>query len=272
MPTPRRQTHRDALLIAAKTLLRDSGRATITARDLVAASDTNLGSISYHFGSKDALLDEAARMVFEEWAQTVARTTSMDPNTPPMARLARSLEMVIDEFEALRPYFLGFIEIVARAARSPKERHQLVVHYRKQRTTVARMVSESLGDMLKADDAKNLASLLMAISDGLMLQCFIDPEQMPNSRQLTAASRDAFVVALRLASPDAERASTAAKTAGAAKTKEAANTVDVTGKTPRAGKTTKASGKKPRTAKTTKAAGKTPGTAKLTRAAAASDT
>jgi AcrR family transcriptional regulator len=58
---PARETHRDALLSAAKTLMRQSGRGDITARDLVAASNTNLGSISYHFGSKDALLDEAAK-------------------------------------------------------------------------------------------------------------------------------------------------------------------------------------------------------------------
>ena len=56
--TPR-QTHRDALLEAAKRLLRERDYGNITARDLVAASNTNLGSIGYHFGSKEALLNEA---------------------------------------------------------------------------------------------------------------------------------------------------------------------------------------------------------------------
>jgi AcrR family transcriptional regulator len=184
---PQRQTHREALLNAAKTLLRQSGRANITARDLVAASDTNLGSIAYHFGSKDALLEEACKAVFEEWAETVARATSADPGAPPVRRLATSLEMILDEFDAMRPYFLGFIEIVVRSQGSPDVHEQLVTHYCKQRTTVASMVTESLGEALGTQDAAHLASLLMAISDGLMLQSLIDPVHVPTSHQLMAA-------------------------------------------------------------------------------------
>jgi AcrR family transcriptional regulator len=189
---PERETHREALLNAAKTLLRQSGRANITARDLVAASGTNLGSIAYHFGSKEALLEEACKVAFEEWAETVARATSADPGTPPIRRLATSLEMILDEFDAMRPYFLGFIEIVVRSQGSPDIREQLVAHYRKQRATVAEMVTKSLGEAVGAQDAAHLASLLMAISDGLMLQSLIDPVHVPTSHQLTAASANAL--------------------------------------------------------------------------------
>src|SRR4051794_3480314 len=110
--------------------MRRSGRGDITARDLVAASDTNLGSISYHFGSKDALLDEAAKLVFEEWAQTIARAVRADPNAPPAARIAQALELILDDFDAMRPYFLGFIQIVAGSEQSPQTRERLVAHYR----------------------------------------------------------------------------------------------------------------------------------------------
>ncbi len=167
--------------------MRQSGRGDITARDLVTASNTNLGSISYHFGSKDALLDEAAKLVFEEWAQTVASTISADPDTPPARRLARALEMILDDFDAMRPYFLGFIQIVAGSERSPETRKQLTAHYRKQRDTVTTMITESLSDNIDPEDARHLASLLMSVSDGLMLQALIDPDSAPTSRQLTLA-------------------------------------------------------------------------------------
>jgi AcrR family transcriptional regulator len=184
---PVRETHRDALLSAARTLMRQAGRGDITARDLVAASNTNLGSISYHFGSKDALLDEAAKLVFEEWAQTVARTISADPDAPPGRRLARALEMILDDFDAMRPYFLGFIQIVAGSERSPETREQLIAHYRKQRDTVTAMITESLTNNIDPDDARHIASLLMSVSDGLMLQSLIDPDSAPTSRQLMLA-------------------------------------------------------------------------------------
>lgn len=167
--------------------MRQSGRGDITARDLVAASNTNLGSISYHFGSKDALLDEAAKLVFEEWAQTVARTISTDPDAPPGRRLARALELILDDFDAMRPYFLGFIQIVAGSERSPETREQLIAHYRKQRDTVTTMITESLGENIASEDIRHIASLLMGISDGLMLQSLIDPDGAPTSHQLILA-------------------------------------------------------------------------------------
>jgi AcrR family transcriptional regulator len=184
---PARENHRDALLSAARTLMRQSGRGEITARDLVAASNTNLGSISYHFGSKEALLDDAARLVFEEWAKTVARTLSAERDAPPAMRFARSLEMILDDFDAMRPYFLGFIQIVAGSGHSPESRRQLVAHYRKQRDTVTTMITESLGAEIDREDARHIASLLMSVSDGLMLQSLIDPDSAPTSRQLTSA-------------------------------------------------------------------------------------
>ena len=167
--------------------MREAGRGDITARDLVAASGTNLGSISYHFGSKDALLDEAAKLVFEEWAQTVARTIGAETDAPPARRLARSLELILDDFDAMRPYFLGFIQIVAGSERSPETREQLVAHYRKQRDTVTKMITESLSDGIDPEDARHIASLLMSVSDGLMLQALIDPDSAPTGRQLTLA-------------------------------------------------------------------------------------
>ena len=167
--------------------MREAGRGDITARDLVAASGTNLGSISYHFGSKDALLDEAAKLVFEEWAQTVARTIGAETDAPPTRRLARSLELILDDFDAMRPYFLGFIQIVAGSERSPETREQLVSHYRKQRDTVTKMITESLSDGIDPEDARHIASLLMSVSDGLMLQALIDPDSAPTGRQLTLA-------------------------------------------------------------------------------------
>jgi AcrR family transcriptional regulator len=202
---PARETHRDALLSAAITLMRQAGRGDITARDLVAASHTNLGSISYHFGSKEALLDEAAKLVFEEWAQTVASTISADPDVPPAQRLARAFAMILDDFDAMRPYFLGFIQIVAGSERSPETREQLTAHYRRQRHTVATMIAESLNDSLDPADAQHIASLLMSVSDGLMLQSLIDPDSAPTSQQLMLALGRAFKGGPAEAIQDADR-------------------------------------------------------------------
>src|SRR3954451_7237596 len=78
--------HRDDLLVAARRLLEEQGYAHITARDLVAASGTNLASIGYHFGSKAALLNAAIEASFEDWATQLADYVMSDPEATPLQR------------------------------------------------------------------------------------------------------------------------------------------------------------------------------------------
>src|SRR3954451_1472399 len=92
-----RPNHRDALLEAAKRLLREQGYARITARDLVAASGTNLASIGYHFGSKEALLNEAIGESFTEWNERIL-AAAMTEDESPLGRLMTSWRTMIDDF------------------------------------------------------------------------------------------------------------------------------------------------------------------------------
>ena len=55
--------HREDLLVGAVACLREKGYARTTARDIVAASGTNLASIGYHYGSVTALLNAAVLAV-----------------------------------------------------------------------------------------------------------------------------------------------------------------------------------------------------------------
>jgi AcrR family transcriptional regulator len=185
--TPR-QTHRDALLEAAKRLLREGDYGNITARDLVAASNTNLGSIGYHFGSKEALLNEAIGQALEEWTEAIGRATSSDSGGTPMERMRNSWRAVLDEFEQVRPYFLAFIEALARSGHSPELAEQLATHYERQRERVAGM----LGEGLDADEARRIATLVIATTDGLLLQSFVDPDHRPTALELVTATGKAF--------------------------------------------------------------------------------
>lgn len=61
--------HREDLLEGAKKCLVEKGFVRTTARDIVSASGTNLASIGYHYGSKDALLTQAFIALMEEWGE-----------------------------------------------------------------------------------------------------------------------------------------------------------------------------------------------------------
>src|SRR3954465_1880025 len=79
---PRLMGHREDLLDGAKRCLYEKGYARTTARDIVAASGTNLASIGYHYGSKEALLNQALMSATEDFGEAIDRLMGA---TPPAA-------------------------------------------------------------------------------------------------------------------------------------------------------------------------------------------
>ncbi len=194
MSSTTRDTHRTRLLEAAQKLLREREYGNITARDLVAASNTSLGSIGYHFGSKEALLNEAIGLALEDWAEAIGRAIRGDPRAGLHALMVGSLSVVLDEYDSIRPYYQAFIEALARSARSPELREQLAAHYNRQRDRIAGWITEALGETIEHHEARHLASLLIGTADGMLIQSFIDAEDSPTSHQLAAAASKAFAV------------------------------------------------------------------------------
>src|SRR4051794_14413771 len=187
-----RPNHRDALLDAAKRLLREQGYARITARDLVAASGTNLASIGYHFGSKEALLNEAIGASFNEWNEHLLQAAMVDADAQPLERLMTSWRAMLGDFEAARPIFVAFLEALAQAERSPHLRAQLAGQYEGMRRDVGATISEVIG----GEDGEVLASFVIAVCDGLLIQAFLDPERAPDAGRLEAALARGLAAAL----------------------------------------------------------------------------
>jgi len=170
--------------------LRETGYAATTARDLVAASHTNLASIGYHFGSKERLLDEAIARGFEEWAAEVERAMFEVESASPAQRFAASLEAMVGRFEELRPYLVAFVEALPRAVRSPELREILARAYAECREAGARMATATLagaGVEVNEAQARDLASVGMAICDGLMIQWLLDPDATPGASEVMTA-------------------------------------------------------------------------------------
>ena len=191
-------SHRDALLEAARDLILEKGFAATTARDLVAASDTNLGSIGYHFGSREALLNQAIEELFDEWTQLLAGAAFSDEDAPPLERLTASWKATLDTLGEHHALIRAFVEALAHAERSPDFRKQMRDHYRRSRRTVALLVEAALGPdaVAKGADPMMIALFLMAVFDGLALQFRMAPEDTPSGEQLVAALTAARAAAI----------------------------------------------------------------------------
>src|SRR3954463_3465187 len=192
-------SNRDALLEGAKECLRTKGYARTTARDLVAASGANLSSIGYHFGSKEALLAEAFDEVFMEYTAQLTKAAAGDPSVDALERVADSWRRMRAEMPKHESLMLAFVESIGPSVRSPELREKLADHYQRSRDEVAASVSESIGDAEGADP-EVLASYLIAVHDGLMIQFLVDPSRTPTGEQLANSLGAALAAALPAAS------------------------------------------------------------------------
>ena len=116
--------HREQLLEGAKKCLLEKGFVRTTARDIVAASNTNLGSIGYHFGTKDALMNAALIQATEEWGAEIGQVLAaeVDAAASPIERFEASWTRVIGLFEEHRALWVAQFEIFTHLQHSPEMR------------------------------------------------------------------------------------------------------------------------------------------------------
>lgn len=169
--------------------LQEKGYARTTARDLVAASGTNLASIGYHFGSKEALLHEAIAVCFEEWTRRVEEAVFTTGVSTPRDMMERAMAALVDVFEELRPQLIVCLEGYPAALRESALREKLAASYARTREAGLEMIRRAGAEMgfEPPPQAEALVSVLIAISDGLVMQWLLDPASTPDSRQVLDA-------------------------------------------------------------------------------------
>jgi AcrR family transcriptional regulator len=178
--------HRELLLSAARRCLEERGYARTTARDLVAASGTNLASIGYHFGSKEALLNQAMMGAFTEYTEKLLALAAEPTEAgDPLGRLRHTWGVMVEMFAPLRPLLVAFIEAMTQAEHSPELRRQLAWGYEQMRTAIAEtIISMNPGlPQEMVNQARDMASFLIAVNDGLMVQWLLDPERSLSGEQ-----------------------------------------------------------------------------------------
>jgi len=182
--------HRERLLAGAKRCLYERGYGRTTARDIVEASGTNLASIGYHFGTKEALLDAAMMEAVGEWGEEVGRilATEVDEDTEPMARFEEMWDRVIGSFEAHRPALVASFEAFLRAEHAPELRGRISAGHEEARSWLAALFG-STGDGQDGGRDRTVGSFYLALLNGLMVQWMLDPDRAPSGRDVADALR-----------------------------------------------------------------------------------
>jgi len=143
-------------------------------------------TVNYYFGSKERLLHDAAVEALRRWAATTMDAVDPSPEDPG-GELRRSVERFLDTLEADRPYVVAAVEAFAQAERSDELRGRLADAYATFRSLVVERIQPgATATGTRTSDALPLASILIALFDGLALQRLIAPNDMLSADDVMA--------------------------------------------------------------------------------------
>jgi AcrR family transcriptional regulator len=166
---------RQRLVAGALTCIRDKGLAATTSRDIASAAGANLAAITYHFGSKDALVAHALLDAVHRWLGPArsALATGGDPAVR-AAAVVSALESALSEAQDWVP---AYLEAVVAARHRPPLAEGLHALRRELHGALAGQIDELRGEGVLGRWVvpEEMAGLLMAMADGIAVQVVLAP-------------------------------------------------------------------------------------------------
>ncbi|MFC3575407.1 TetR/AcrR family transcriptional regulator [Streptomyces yaanensis] len=193
--------HREDLLEGAKRCLLEKGFVRTTARDIVKESGTNLASIGYHYGSKDALLVQAYVSLVESTGHRFeAGGEGLKALSAPAGSLERFQEVwtyVIRALPESRAIFLLSFELILQGDRLP-EVHRMLVEAQKQSFSgLVPLFSGIPEEELDKETIDSEGRFYNTLLQGLMVQWLFDPDSATDADQLTEGLRRVIAAAAK---------------------------------------------------------------------------
>ncbi|OLF12464.1 TetR/AcrR family transcriptional regulator [Actinophytocola xanthii] len=183
--------NREDLLLAAKRCLLEKGYDRTTVRDIATAADVSMAAIGYHYGSREALLNEALFQTLADWGDRVGGALAPDPEVPdtPAAQFESKLSRLIDSFAADRQIWLASVEAFMQAQRSPELREQLAAGQLDGRRGLAAMVTGQPEDEVAESEVRSVGAVQLALISGLMIQWLGDAATAPTASEVMKGLR-----------------------------------------------------------------------------------
>lgn len=170
---------RERLLGAAWTVVRDEGLTAATSRRITDQAGANLQSITYHFGSKDALLAEALVHQLRSWTEpleTAIRSANEDPDRDATvaAAVASTLARFAEQGEDVR----AILRALLAERELPGVRDAFARWLNDFRTVVvSSMQAQQASGLIAPDvDVRALGGVFTALGIGVIAQSDLDPD------------------------------------------------------------------------------------------------
>jgi AcrR family transcriptional regulator len=179
--------HREDLLEGAKRCLLAKGFVRTTARDIVKESGTNLASIGYHYGSKDALLAEAYLSLVgglsDAFEGEAADGIEAEPGS--IERFREVWSNIIGTMRGPGSMWRLSVEIVAMGDQLPAVRDHLAAQQRDAERALVALFMGVPEEDVPDKTLDTLGRFYTTLMTGLIAQWNFDPERAPDADALT---------------------------------------------------------------------------------------
>ena len=183
MPRPVVRTQRrEQIVQACLRLVRQTGIHGFTVADVAAEAGVSRGILHYHFVSKEEIVREALLVLLLEFGRRAAETVSTTPGAA-RARLHALVDAALNEGQL--DFYATLLEFWSPARRDAVHRAALGRLYDGWIGFIAGLIrqGQAAGDLgPPTARPEDLACTLVALCDGLMVQCLIRREWMPVER------------------------------------------------------------------------------------------
>ncbi|RKN48519.1 TetR/AcrR family transcriptional regulator [Micromonospora endolithica] len=178
--------NREKLLAGAARCLREKGYDRTTVRDIASAAGVSMAAIGYHFGSREALLNQALFAMLDEWGDAMGRALVPvdDPGGDPVRHFAQLWRSLIEQFATHPDLWLATVELFMQAQRQPELRPQLADGVRQGSRGMAAILESVPEGEVPPGSVRTLGAVQLALMSGVMIQCLSDPENAPTAEEV----------------------------------------------------------------------------------------
>ena len=162
-------------MAAASELVRERGIAGTTIARVCQRSGLPVSSVYWHFEDKDHLFAEVIRASFARWLVSVPRW-DVGPETTVAEGLRRVLGQSTRTFADMPAFLRIGMQVLLDTSEDQAKTREAYLDVRQQvHRMIAAWMTQILPDELGPDTAEDLASLVVAVSDGMIVGSQIYP-------------------------------------------------------------------------------------------------
>lgn len=166
---------RKRLIEATVALLRTSGSVSVTSRAVADEAGENLGAITYYFGSKDNLVNEAMIAVAEDLIRPVI-DEMVKPDVEPSTALFVGIQMLHNVLAENRQQIPAYLHSLAAASTSETLAGPMAELHQSLTASLASLIEAYRRDGVAADwvDPVGMAQVITAVVHGVAMSVAVE--------------------------------------------------------------------------------------------------